>query len=198
MAQIKVPDGTPLSFNLKASWSCLYRYNSSTNNYNVWTTDAESTESVSFEYNLPANAVIRGAKVHSSWGGSLFGIKTGAINGVEPDAEGFVEIDPSLATETSLTVEFFFEASKDNPRNHLTDEFIEGSAVDKTITLGSHTSSAIVSDVYLLIEYETSGNIYHAENGELVPYKLYRAEGGVLVPYQIQHAEDGALAPYGG
>ena len=197
MAQLKVAVD---NFNLNAVWTCYFYYHDDgVSGYpRTWQTGGDISKTITFTYELPENSVITGARVHSAWDGSLFGIKTKTINGVEPDEEGYVTVDHANATETSLEVEFYFEAEKDTPSTHPEYEtLVEGCESNKTYTLGSHTSSVRVSEVYLLIEYEGgSGYIYHAEDGALVPYQLFHAEDGVLVPYHFQHAEDGALVPY--
>lgn len=163
MAQLKIAVD---DFNLNASWTCYYRWPSGASWYNVWQSDAVATKQVTFPYELPENSVVKSAKVHSTWSGSLYGIKTNAINGIEPDADGFVEIDCSDATGTSLSVEFVFEASTDNiANNHDLDGVINGGEEDQTYTVGSHTSSVKVSDIYLLLEYESAYT-----PPELLPY----------------------------
>lgn len=198
MAQLRVDAE---GFNLNASWSCYFRDNSS-GGYSIWQTEAKATRTVSFAYELPKNAVIRSAKVHSAWGGSLFGIDANTVNGVEPGSDGFVSIDISDASETLLTVEFRFIATRDDPydtHGNTISDLMDVGQPDETYTLGTHSSSAKVSEVYLLIEYEvdTGSYIHHAENGVLVPYQLYHAENGELVPYQLQRAVDDALVLYG-
>jgi hypothetical protein len=156
MAQLKVAID---DFNLNASWSCYFRWNSSADWYSVWQSNAEATKQVTFRYTLPENSIITGAKVHSVWGLSLFGIQQKTINGIEPDADGFVAIDVSGATDTALTVDFLFVASKDNLQDTHDSEIesiANGGDYDKTYTLDTHTSSAKVSDVYLVLEYESA------------------------------------------
>lgn len=150
--EIKVAD-----FNINAGWTCYFRWPSSASWYNTWQSSAVATKQVTFPYELPEGSVIKSAKVHSTWGGSLYGIKTNTINGIEPDADGFVEIDCAVATETGLTVEFLFEASRDSIEgNHDLDGLINGCEEDVTYTVGSHTSSVKVEHVYLLLEYESA------------------------------------------
>lgn len=176
------------SINLDATWSCFFRDNSS-GGYSVWQTEAKATKTVSFEYTLPKNVVIKSAKVHSVWSGSLFGIEKGTVNSVEPDTDGFVLIDVPDPSETLLTVEFGFIARRDDPYdihgNEISD-LMDVGQLDETYTLGTHTSSALVDQIYLLIEYEGGTEyIYHAEGDTLVPYRFYRAESGALVPYNL-------------
>lgn len=156
MAQLKVAID---DFNLNASWSCYFRWNSDDDWYRVWQTNAEATKQVTFQYTLPENSVITGAKVHSVWSQSLFGIQQKSINSVEPDADGFVSIDVTGATDTSLTVDFLFVASKDNSQDthgNYISQLADQCEYDKTYTLDTHTSSAKVEEVYLVLEYESA------------------------------------------
>lgn len=180
-------------FNLNSTWSCWYKYD--VNNdyaYSQGQTKAtEATKNVTFAFELPARAEIISAKVHSKWSGTFSGIDVNTINGVEPDADGFVTIDGVEASALSVDVEFLFVAERDDLEEHVggmswndPDIWPDNQTTPKYLP---HTSSAIISEVYLLIEYEEDkgGYIYHAENGVLVPYNFYRAEGGVLVPYYM-------------
>lgn len=198
MDPIRVDD-----FNLNASWSCYARSHSA-GGFSLWQSEAKVTKKVVFSYELPKNTVIKSARVHSLWSGSLFGIDAKTVNGVEPDEDGFVAVDPADATETALEVEFFFKATQHgNSYTEMVNEHwavegaLESGRDDVTYTVGSHTSSAKVSDVYLLLEIESAGGVVHrAEGGKLVPYRLCRAEGGKLVPYRLCRAESGKLVPY--
>lgn len=179
-------------FSLNATWNCYYRCYES-GGYSVWQEPSglpQASNVVTFSYELPKRAKVKNVKVHSKWEGSLFGIRGKAVNGVDVGDDGFVTIDNFDDSKTSISVEFLLTAEKDDPRSYHKDDIENyeiSSAVDKTITLGSHTSSVKVTEVYLLIEYEDDqgGYIYHAENGVLVPYNFYHAEGGVLVPYYM-------------
>ena len=189
MPQLRVDvDG----FNLNATWNCYCRDNSS-GGYSVWQVPSElpkASKTITFTYEMPKRAKINSVKVHSSWGGSLFGINGKFVDGVAVGDDGFVIVDNPDDSATSIAVEFLFVAEKDNPQvvhEREIEDILNAGLSDHTYTIGSHTSSALVSEVYLLIEYEEDkgGYIYHAENGELVPYVFYRAEGGVLVPYYL-------------
>lgn len=174
MAQLRVDvDG----FNLNSTWTCWSDFFS--DGYGTGQTPAtEATQTVTFTYKLPALSKIVSAKVHSTWKGTLCGFSVATVDGKERDADGFVDIDGVDPSATSLSVDFLFVAERDE----MCAEMGLGDRVEN-----NHTSSAIISEVYLLIEYEENdgGYIYHAEDGVLVPYNFYRAEGGVLVPYNL-------------
>lgn len=159
MAVFKVED-----FNLTSSWTVVTGSNGVKE---ITSGPSTASRTVTFAYELPAGAKVKSAKVHADWGNPLSGFATRTINGVTPDGDGFVdvEIDPEA---TSIDVMFKFKAN------------------GNTTSTGNREAVACMTDVYLLIETSGgSGYIYHAENGELVPYKFYRAEGGVLVPYLL-------------
>ena len=200
MAQIRIDaDG----FSLNSKWSCWYKYDINNNNaFSQGQTKAsEATKTITFTYELPTRAKNISARVHSKWLGTTNGIDVNTINGVEPDADGFVTISGVEASASSVDVEFLFVAERDTLSEHgytntSPNYWPEGQTTPK---YNEHTSSAVISEVYLLIDYEedVGGYIYHAEGGELVPYQLYHAENGVLVPYQLQRSVDDVLVPYG-
>lgn len=193
MAPIKASD-----FTLTSSWTCswwLYiELPVNISHLMSSATDASlASETVTFTgLSIPSGAKVKSAKVHSSWGGSLYGIDTRTVNGKTPDSEGFVEIEPPASGATSVEVIFRFRAKKDDPDTHITGPLAEGVTYTH-----DHSSSVKVSEVYLLIELEGGGGyVYRAENGKLVPYQLHHAENGKLVPYRLHKAEGGQLVPY--
>ena len=173
MAQLRVDVD---SFNLNSTWTCWSEITQDDFEYGQ-TPATEATQTVTFAYKLPAMSKIVSAKVHSTWKGTLCGFSVATVNGKTRDADGFVDIDGVDPSATSLNVDFLFVAERDEMCAEMALERVEN----------NHTSSAVVSDVYLLIEYEENdgGYIYHAEEGVLVPYNFYRAEGGVLVLYNV-------------
>ena len=195
------PPITADDFVLKPSWTCTvtYYYDSSGNHTSTTTGQSDArpvSNDVLFPVSLPPGTKIRGAKVHSAHTTGLHG---GAfrVNGKNPDSDGFVELDTFEVVDGCIAVTFTWTAYRDSTTAHNGEAPAYTGTSSQTVTK-SHNSPSTVSEVYLLIDTVAGGCIYHAENGELVPYQLYHAEDGVLVPYQIQHAEDGALAPYGG
>lgn len=148
-----------------------------------------------FTPSLPAGAKVLSAKVHAAhttgWSGGTF-----KINDAAPDSNGFVTLSNPDFSAGYIDVVFKWQASRDGTTTHNSSYpgYNGSSSQSKTY---SHTSNSDVSDVYLLIEYQSGSVIYHAENGKLVPYQLFRAEGGKLVPYQLQQAEGGKLVRYG-
>jgi hypothetical protein len=182
-------------FNLNATWDCYGLFPSNGDSYDdmrVWHSPQEpdASNTVTFAYELPKRATIKHVKVHSKWSGSTHGINKKTVNGVEVDADGFAVIETPDESANSIAVEFAFVAGTDDiwdAHSHVLYQIADGGEDDRAYSVGSHTSSVKVTEVYLLIEYEDDqgGYIYHAENGVLVPYNFYRAEGGVLVPYNM-------------
>ena len=173
MAELKV---THADFSLTSNWRVVTGSNGVKE---ITEGPSYTSKTVTFEYKLPAGAKVLRAYVHSVWGIPLSGFYTKKVNSTwvpEDTGNVDVELDPEA---TSLDVVFYFRAIGD------------------TTATGYRSGTTAISDIYLLIEYEHSGIIYHAESGVLVPYKLYHAENGELVPYLLQHAEDGALVTYG-
>jgi len=152
------------SFNLSSEWRVVTGSNGVPT---ITEGPSTATKVVTFVYNIPAGAMVKSAKVHSTWGSPLSGYAIRTVNGVTPsDSNGWmvdVEIDPA---KTAVEVDFAFKAN------------------GNTTTTGYHSASASVSDIYLLIE-TIGGCIYHAEEGVLVPYSFYRAKNGVLVLYTL-------------
>lgn len=197
MADLKV---TYDDFTLESKWSCrcVYTYNSSGSFLDSTCTQSGLTtakETVRFPVSLPAGAKVIGAKVHAAHTPGLYG-GTFTINDNEPDDDGIVTLDAPDFSAGYVDVMFAWTGYTDGSSAHR-DEYPTHNGSDSQVSTFGHTSTSKVSDIYLLIEYQQNGIIYHAEGGKLVPYQLYRAENGALVPYQIKHAEAGELVPYG-
>lgn len=173
---MQLPPVNAAGFTLKSYWTCWW----DRTNFNFGQTNATAaTKTVTFSFDLPARAKVTSAKVHSVWKGTLCGFDKKTVAGKEPDANGFVELDNVDPSARSIDVEFYFVALRH-------DNCVEEDVFKERVE-ANHESPALISEVYLLIEYEEDkgGYIYHAENGEFVPYVFYRAEGGVLVPYYL-------------
>lgn len=125
-----------------------------------------ATKTITFAYDLPSNIEVKSAKVHTSWGSPLGGFAIRTVNGVEPDSNGFVDVDIT-PEDTSTSVELKYKSYGN--RN----------------SVGQHRGVAKITEIYLLIEYAQTSCIYRAEGSLLVPYQFYRAENGELVPYQF-------------
>ena len=197
MAEIKVLYD---DFSLTSKWSCrtVYSYNS-TGSFNSATNTPSSVQyaekTVRFAVSIPSGAKVKGAKVYASYTAGLFGGKM-EINGTRLEDGSFVTLENPDLSAGYVDVVFRWTAWTDGSSAHSSSYPTYNGTSSQAVT-HNHESPTTVYDIYLLIEYEHSGIIYHAENGVLVPYKLYHAEGGALVPYLLQHAEDGALVPYG-
>lgn len=147
MAQIKVdiPD-----FTLVSSWTCKYGLVMGEGYHNDQTSASTATKTVTFDYSIPDGAIVQSAKIHSSWSGTLYGISSRKVAGETLDDEGFVIVDNLDASSMSLDVVFSFVALRDAERSHYQTT---GLTVGEVYT-HSHQSTATVSDVYLLIEFE--------------------------------------------
>lgn len=193
---------TASNFTLESSWSCTYvfLYNS-TGSFNSvssvnQTTPNEATKTVTFSTGLPASAKILDAKVYATysiegWSDSVF-----KINGTQVSSGGSITLDASSITSGSVSVTFSLKANQDANRAHK-DAYPTYNGSSSQSRTFYHTATGTISNIYLMVEYQTGSVIYHAENGKLVPYQLFKAENGVLVPYLIQLGEGGKLVTYG-
>lgn len=166
--------GNPSSLSLTSEWTIMMT--STSGAYQTPSTEASAT--VSFPFALPSGAKINSAKVHAEWGNPSTGYAVRSINDLAAPLDGEVDV-PLTATSGTLTVTFRFKANGS----------LSGS-------YGAHSAVANVSNIYLLIEYESGGVIYKAVNGALVGYGLYRAENGKLVQYTPMKAVGGRLVEY--
>lgn len=184
MSPIRVDD-----FSLTSTWTCRVVYTYNTSDATVTSSCTQSNlqtakRTVSFPVSLSLGEKVVSAKVHANHTGGLLGGKF-TINGVGPDDDGFVTLDSVGDSTDAIDVEFAWKAYTDSSNAHRTEYPPYDGSSTKTVTK-NHESPSNITDIYLLIETSGgSGYIYHAENGELVPYKFYRAEGGVLVPYLL-------------
>lgn len=198
MAEKKV---TTSDFSLTSNWTCtvVYLYNSSGSFNSVYsrtqTTPSIGTKTITFSTGLPTSAKILSAKVYATYTTTGWGDGNFKINNTKISSGGSITLDSSSLSSGSVSVTFTWQANKDTSTNH--DGQYPGyqgnSSESRTF---SHPSTANVTNVYLLVEYQNGSIIYHAENSVLVPYQLFHAENGELVPYQIQHGEGGELVPY--
>lgn len=199
MAELKV---TADGFTLSSSWSCrvVYLYDSTgkfQRTYSVTQgTPSTVNKTVEFSVDLPTGSKINSAKIHAnhtngSWGGSFW------INDITPDSNGFVTISNPTITNNKISAVFKWKATghASGTSQHASDYPNYNGSSSQSVSKPHYSNSAI-SDIYILIEYQSGSIIYHAENGVLVPYQLFHAENGKLVPYQIQHGEGGKLVPY--
>lgn len=159
-------------FNLNSTWTCTYAWTD--DGYFCNQSDASTaTHTVTFEFEIPEGATVKSAKVHSSWGGTMYGIESRKVAGLIPDADGFVTVSTPDAADTTLSVTFSFVAKRDVYNSH----YDAGN-----MTVGewtkNHTSSASITDVYLLIELEdvSSGDVTGSDGSTLVQYAIYHAE----------------------
>ena len=165
-------------FKLASSW--LVDYNpSDPTKYDVVGEASTGSETAIFEYALPSGAQVKSAKVHSVWSPINGYFVTKSINDISVGNDGFVDVTDSFdASATSFRATFKFKSST------------------TATSTGYKTTETGISDVYLLIEYNTASIVYLGENGTLVPYEVYHGEDGKLVPYMIFHGEDGKLVQY--
>lgn len=155
-------------FNLSSTWKCDYMWSNNDGYINDQTTPSTVEKTVTFNFNIPAGATVTSAKVHSSWGGTLYGADIKRVAGQTIDSDGFVTVETPSAGDTSMAVVFTFKASADDYRSH----WNQGGHNEEGEFVVNHTSSATIKDVYLLLEYTVDSG---AETGILTPYNLYRA-----------------------
>ena len=158
-------------FHLTSTWTCNCRFvtdGSFGQGYKEknQTTPTTVTETVTFNFSIPQDATIVSTKVHSTWGGTMYGAALRKVAGATPDSDGFVTLSNPSVSDTSIDVPFTFKGSLDDPEQHFYGfDDNEWYAFD-------HASSAKITDVYLLIEYVLPDN---SGGGILTPYNLYRA-----------------------
>lgn len=133
MAQIIVDGG---SFSLSSEWKCAYHPHGG-GNYYIASGPTTASRNVSFTYTLPMGAIIKSAKIRSTWGSPNTGFAVKTINGVTPNASNNYMVDVDVATGThTLTVVFKFRAN--------------GKVYNDT---SKHSGTTAVSDVDLVIDY---------------------------------------------
>lgn len=139
---------------LKSTWTCTYYIEVDWNNgiadetyCSTQSRPTTASYTQSFPLSLPTNAKINSTRVHAVFGSGLTGCAVKTVGGKVPGSDGFVTIDNPAVTDTSVNVEFKFQAYKDSSSAH------DSSATTAKQT-HNHTSISIVSEVYLLIDYD--------------------------------------------
>lgn len=176
MAQLKIMAS---DFTLLSTYSCTRVHYAGFNsegvgiveieNYSMGTTTpTKVSKAVVFDYKLPANAVVKSAKVYAKISSPLIGVKTSTINGVKAGYNTTASVDVEVAEgSTSVSVPFVFQCEaayhyhSRTEADGYTDSWAyppdDGSPVVKqlfrTFSKG-HTDRLSYSDVYLLIDYE--------------------------------------------
>lgn len=158
MAQLRVDYS---DFSLQSTW---YVSTGSNGNLTITSGPTTATKTVTFEYNLPADASVTRARVYSTWGSPLSGFAIRTVDGVNPTSTTDGYVDVSLdASASSISVQFKFKAN------------------GNTTNQGNRTGTTNVSNVYLLIDYTTGGSSGGGESGggdsskPSPPAKLYLA-----------------------
>ena len=197
MAEKKV---TIDNFSLTSNWNCKVTYtyklngtfSSASNSQGIPIT---ATVTKTFNTGLPTTAKILSATLYWNYVAGINGGTFRVNDVIQSSGDGSVSLDVSSFSNGSIDVSFSYKANTDSSSSHNSSYPAWEGSTTQTVTY-THSSSASISNVYLLVEYQNGSVIYHAENGVLVPYQLFHAENGELVPYQIQHGEGGELVPY--
>lgn len=156
------PEGVKItseSFSLATDWRCsvAYYYNS-TGSYNSHTQKSQGdppavTHTVNFPVNIPAGATIRSAKVHvtrttQAWTGDTF-----TINGITPDANGFVTLSNPTVSSGKIRVTFEWKANMHSNSQHSSSEKPTYNGNSSQTKSFSHSAITEVTDVYMLVTY---------------------------------------------
>lgn len=140
----------------------------------IW---SDATRDITFKLDLPDYAVIDKAVLNFKAGSPICGAHLFHVEGNYPGTNGSKSVNIKIdAKATKRTVNFYFRGSGKE-----------------------HTQSDLyIFDVELTVTYHISVGpaVYHAEDGELVPYMLYHAEDGELIPYSLYKAVDDELVKY--
>lgn len=155
-------------FNLSSTWTCDYIWTDDDGYANWQSTPSTVKKTVTFNFNIPTGATVTSAKVHSSWSGTLYGADIRRVAGQTIDSDGFVTVDIPSNGATSMDVEFTFKALPDSKNSH----WNQGGSNTEGEFMVEHSSSAVIKDVYLLLEYTIDGT---GGTSILTPYTLYRA-----------------------
>lgn len=172
------------TFNLSSTWKIV---EDDYENFEIESGSfAYGHKTITFDFQLPVGAEIKGAKIYSTW---EIPTTSARYRRVVFADNSYVDIGASDTTSVADVPATLLTSPIDISFRFLSNGYV----IEST---GYKSSTVQVSNVILLVEYNSGVYFYRVENDKLVPYQLYCAENDTLVPYELFHAENNELVRY--